>query len=248
MEQDLHVLAGSGSNEPHAHAGSRAGRAIYVALLAVNVGYALALWMLLLLLRAADHYYSPDASVPARLFGAYIHHRMMLTPRHPFAVSGPIDLILIFLTASFSVILLLFYRLMSNRRWMLWILKYIGGAAALVAVPIAWASRGGVNSVPGPPWMLALSVVVLAGILFLTRRHPSPAWSITLIAHYGLWAWLLARDPVYGPMANYLPLSVSAASVAGALPVLLSAISPVAGFVWAHQMIRERGLKRPSHD
>jgi hypothetical protein len=200
-------------------------------LFCLNLGFAIALALILFLVNRAAS--SHGKALVSRFFLEAIVRIEIFAHLHVWQDSLAVDVMLTGFTVLFFLVLLLLLRFIARTRARNIILNPIAGVAALAAVPVAWFSHdpGAGAYLPADPraWFaVALEFAAIGGSLYLTRKIPRPAWFIVLVVHYGAWFWALR----HGAWDQYF-WNGSALHLVRGWPIILSVLSPCAAFVWA---------------
>ncbi|MGC1107058.1 MAG: hypothetical protein WA876_11005 [Candidatus Acidiferrales bacterium] len=203
-------------------------------LFCLNSGFAIALALILFLASrsAASHGKSPSG----RLFLEVIIKIEIFAHLHAWENSLAFDVMLTGFTILFFLVLLLVLRFIAGTRARHAILNSIAGMAALAAVPVVWFSYqpGAGAYLPADLrvwYAVALEFAVIGGALYLTRKIPKLAWFIVLVVHYSVWFWAL-RDGAWS-FYFWRPRPDFIFNLDVGWPIILSIVSPCAGFVWA---------------
>lgn len=206
---------------------------LHQVLFCLNLGFAVALFITLLLVEKRVPFVHGNAQSPDMFHRIWFDINIVLhrPPLHP--LGG--DFVLMGFTLVFSVLFLFCMYLLPRVAVDKFILSQAAGVTALVAVPLSWFFQAHGSGI----WMIVLELFVIGGALYLSRARPNPLWFIVLLIHYCLWSWFVYVEQVMvlgiGPFRWPRDYGLNLAAV---WPLIFSLVAPCAGFVWVLYRIR----------
>lgn len=211
-------------------------RSLHLFAFCLNLGFAIALALSLFALRA------PMTFVHQHVERADLYHQLairanLMFHRVPWDVMGT-NIALTIVALSCCGILVFTMKLIDQTTAADILLSIGAGVTAITAVPALWFPYEPTSDMYGGidarAWyVVALEFAIIAAALYLTRHRAGASWFAILAVHYGVWSWFLIERA---------PLALL--SFPCLWPIVLSAVAPFAGFMWAVYMSELRKSRR----
>ena len=194
-------------------------------LISLNLGFAIALSITLLASQRAVGFVHGTPAEPPGIFQRLVIFANRAIHHVPWSSEGT-GIALLSLTIILFLILLPISKAIAKPIAFL----AVSGVIAVSAVPIAWLVVALVQGSVAISYAVLFELVLLGGILYLTREHITPVWFVAVGVHYFVWTWFVWN----------FAQQQHAVFFEWRLPMLVSLAAPCSGYVWLKYLCKMR--------